>query len=65
MQVFLAGAVSGWKGYCMVYYRSEYVLDAINGSVCHVAQQASTNVYDAAKQFLMHVPANTWTPPHT
>lgn len=65
LEVFLGGAVSAWKGYCMVYYRSEFVMDAINGSVCHVAQQASDNIYDVAKHYLMHVPGNTWAPPHT
>jgi len=63
LETFLGGALGSWKGYCMVYYSSQYVMDNTNGSICHVAVQAADNVYGVASQYLMHVPSGTWAPP--
>jgi len=63
LETFMAGTTAGWKGYCIIHYRTEYVMDASNGTVCHVATQSATSIYDLADQYLMHIPNTTWSPP--
>jgi len=47
----------------MVYYASQFVMDNTNGAICHVATQAADTITGVAAQYLMHVPANTWSAP--
>ena len=35
------GARGGWRGFCMVYYTSQYIQNNTNGSVCVTAYQSS------------------------
>lgn len=66
LEMLLPGAMSGWRGVCMVYYSSQYVQDNTNGSVCHAAVQSSSTgagPTDFGASYLMHVPAATWAPP--
>jgi len=37
LEMILPGAAGGWRGVCMVYYSSQYVMDNTNGSVCFAA----------------------------
>jgi len=37
LEMLLAGAAGGWRGVCMVYYSSQYVMDNTNGSICYAA----------------------------
>jgi hypothetical protein len=37
LEMLLQGAAGGWRGVCMVYYSSQYVMDNTNGSVCYAA----------------------------
>lgn len=63
LETFMAGSYASWKGYCMVYYSSEYVMDSTNGSICHVALQSADNVMGVSAQYLLHIPADSWSPP--
>ena len=38
LEMILPGAAGGWRGLCMVYYTSQYVMDNTNGSICFAAQ---------------------------
>lgn len=60
------GALDSWRGTCFVYYHSQYVQNATNGSVCHVVARTTTagaGVQDYGKSYLIHVPKDTWQPP--
>lgn len=37
LEMILPGAAGGWRGICIVYYSSQYVMDNANGSVCFAA----------------------------
>lgn len=36
LDTIFTGAMAGWRGTCFVFYTSQYVQNATNGSVCHV-----------------------------
>lgn len=66
LEFFAGGAQGGWRGVCIVYYSSQYVMDATNGSLCAVAQQTTTAAagpFDFGGLYTMHVTAATWAPP--
>lgn len=66
LEMFQAGAASGWRGVCLVYYSSQYVQSNSNGSLCFAAQQSSTvgkGPLDFGAGYLMHVPSASWQPP--
>lgn len=66
LQMFLNGAAGGWRGACIVYYTSQYVQSAINGSICFaVVQSTATGAgpTDLGSGVLLHVPQATWSPP--
>lgn len=63
LETFLGGALASWRGVCMVYYSSQYVMDNTNGAVCHVAVQSTDNIWGQSAQYLMHVPQATWAAP--
>jgi hypothetical protein len=37
LEYLLAGAAGGWRGVCVVYYSSQYVMDNTNGTICFAA----------------------------
>jgi hypothetical protein len=66
LQMFLNGAAGGWRGACIVYYTSQYVQSAINGSICFIAVQSTATgagPTDFGSGVLLHVPTGTWSPP--
>lgn len=66
LEMILPGAASGWRGVCMVYYSSQYVMDNTNGAVCFAAQVSSATgagPTDFGTGALLHVPSGTWQPP--
>lgn len=66
LEMLLNGAAGGWRGVCIVYYTAQYVQSAVNGSVCHAVMADSGTAkgpQDFGASYLMHVPANTWSPP--
>lgn len=57
------GAQDSWRGTCFVYYSSQYVQNATNGSVCHVVARDTTagaGMMDFGNSYLIHVPRDTW-----
>lgn len=66
MDSFFAGAREAWRGTCIVYYTSETVLDATNGSLCHVISRdslATAGLFDFGASYLIHVSPTNWAPP--
>jgi len=66
LEVILPGAKGGWRGICMVYYTSQYVMDNTNGSICFAAQVDSvtgSGPADYGAGYLMSVSSSTWQPP--
>lgn len=66
LEMILPGAAGGWRGVCMVYYSSQYVMDNTNGSVCFAAQAGTATgagPTDFGTGYLMHVASSTWQPP--
>jgi len=66
LEVILPGAAGGWRGICMVYYTSQYVMDNTNGSICFAAQVNSatgSGPADYGAGYLMSVSSSTWQPP--
>jgi len=63
LETLLTGASGGWRGVCMVYYSSQYVMDNTNGAMCYAAQQ-NTNTgsgpTDYGAGYLMNVASATW-----
>lgn len=66
LEMILPGAAGGWRGVCMVYYSSQYVMDNTNGSICFAAQVNSATgagPTDFGAGYLMHVASSVWQPP--
>lgn len=66
LEYLLPGAAGGWRGVCVVYYSSQYVMDNTNGSVCFAAAVDSTTgkgPTDFGAGYLMSVAASVWQPP--
>merc|ERR1711981_1161831 len=66
MDYILPGGTSGWRGVCVVYYSSQYVMDNTNGAICHLAQVSSTTAdgpTDFGASTLQHVQSTDWQPP--
>lgn len=66
LEMILPGAAGGWRGACLVYYSSQYVMDNTNGSVCFAAQASTATgagPVDFGTGYLMHVASSTWQPP--
>lgn len=66
LEQVLGGALGGWRGVCMVFYTSKYVMDATSGAVCHAVVSSSATgagPFDFGASSLMHVPSATWAPP--
>jgi hypothetical protein len=63
LDYILPGARGGWRGICLVYYSSQYVMDNTNGSVCHLAAVSSTTAdgpNDFGASTLQHVQSTNW-----
>lgn len=68
LEMILPGAAGGWRGICMVYYTSQYVMDNTNGSICFAAQVDATTgsgPINFGAGHLMSVASSTWQPPTT
>jgi len=66
LEMILPGATGGWRGICVVYYTSQYVMDNTNGSICFAAQVNSatgSGPIDFGSGYLMSVSSSTWQPP--
>jgi hypothetical protein len=66
LEMILPGAAGGWRGVCMVYYSSQYVMDNTNGSICFAAQVDSSTgkgPLDFGAGYLMSVASSVWQPP--
>lgn len=37
LEELLTGGSGGWRGVCVVYYSSQYVMDNTNGAICYAA----------------------------
>jgi hypothetical protein len=63
LEMLLTGAAGGWRGVCMVYYSSQYVMDNTNGAMCYAAQadtQTGAGPTDYGAGYLMNVAPATW-----
>jgi len=66
LDYILPGGAAGWRGVCIVYYSSQYVMDNTNGSICHLAQVSQTTAdgpTDFGASTLQHVMPTDWQPP--
>jgi hypothetical protein len=66
LEQVLAGSAGGWRGVCMVYYSSQYVMDNTNGAVCFAAQQSSAagaGPTDFSAGYLLQLESSVWQPP--
>jgi len=66
LEMILPGAAGGWRGVCMVYYSSVYVMDNTNGAICFAAQVNSavgSGPTDFGAGYLMDVASSVWQPP--
>jgi len=63
LEMLLTGAAGGWRGVCVVYYSSQYVMDNTNGAMCYAAQQntaTGSGPIDYGNGYLMNVASATW-----
>lgn len=63
LDYILPGARGGWRGLCLVYYSSQYVMDNTNGAVCHLAAVSSATAdgpTDFGASTLQHVQSTNW-----